>query len=36
VITFPKTQSGADVMTGAPAAVDEPQLRQLGLRVRRA
>jgi aspartyl-tRNA synthetase len=34
VITFPKTQTGADVMTGAPSAVDEPQLRQLGLRLR--
>jgi aspartyl-tRNA synthetase len=34
VITFPKTQTGADVMTGAPATVDEPQLRQLGLRLR--
>jgi aspartyl-tRNA synthetase len=34
VIPFPKTQTGADVMTGAPAAVDEPQLRALGLRLR--
>ena len=34
VIPFPKTQSGADVMTGAPAPVDEAQLRALGLRTR--
>jgi len=34
VIPFPKTQTGADVMTGAPSAIDEPQLRALGLRVR--
>jgi aspartyl-tRNA synthetase len=32
VIAFPKTQSGADPLTGAPAAVSEDQLRQLGLR----
>jgi aspartyl-tRNA synthetase len=34
VIPFPKTQTGADVMTGAPSQVDEPQLRALGLRIR--
>ncbi len=34
VIPFPKTQTGADAMTGAPAAVDDGQLRSLGLRVR--
>jgi aspartyl-tRNA synthetase len=34
VIPFPKTQTGADVMTGAPATVDEAQLRALGLRAR--
>jgi aspartyl-tRNA synthetase len=33
VIAFPKTQSGADPLTGAPAAVDDRQLRDLGLRV---
>jgi aspartyl-tRNA synthetase len=33
VIAFPKTASGADLLTGAPAAVDEIQLRDLGLRV---
>jgi len=32
VIAFPKTASGADPMTGAPAPVDERQLRELGLR----
>ena len=34
VIPFPKTQSGSDVLTGAPSAVDASQLHQLGLRVR--
>jgi aspartyl-tRNA synthetase len=34
VIAFPKTQSGADLLTGAPAEVDEGQLRELGLRLR--
>jgi len=32
VIAFPKAASGADPLTGAPAAVDEHQLRELGLR----
>jgi aspartyl-tRNA synthetase len=31
VIAFPKTQSGADPLTGAPAAVDQVQLRDLGI-----
>lgn len=34
VIAFPKTASGADPLTGAPAPVDERQLRELGLRAR--
>ena len=34
VIPFPKTQSGSDMLTGAPSAVDASQLHQLGLRVR--
>ena len=33
VITFPKTATGADPLTGAPAPVDPSQLRELGLRV---
>ena len=32
VIAFPKTQSGQDPLTGAPGAVSEAQLRELGLR----
>ncbi|MDQ3768345.1 MAG: Asp-tRNA(Asn)/Glu-tRNA(Gln) amidotransferase GatCAB subunit C, partial [Actinomycetota bacterium] len=32
VIAFPKTASGADPLTGAPAPVDERQVRELGLR----
>ncbi len=33
VIPFPKTQSGGDPMTDAPAGVDTEQLTELGLRV---
>jgi aspartyl-tRNA synthetase len=32
VIAFPKTATGADPLTGAPDAVDDKQLRELGLR----
>jgi aspartyl-tRNA synthetase len=32
VIAFPKTASGSDPLTGAPAEVDERQLRELGLK----
>ncbi len=34
VIAFPKTASGGDPLTGAPAPVDERQLRELGVSVR--
>ena len=33
VIAFPKTASGSDPLTGAPAPVDGPQLSELGIRV---
>ena len=33
IIAFPKTQTGADPLTGAPASVDPLQLRDLGLRL---
>ena len=32
VIAFPKTQSGACPLTGAPAPVESKQLRELGIR----
>jgi aspartyl-tRNA synthetase len=34
VIAFPKTASGGDPLTAAPAPVDERQLRELGLELR--
>jgi aspartyl-tRNA synthetase len=34
VIPFPKTQSGTDLLTGAPAPVDDAQLRELGIQLR--
>jgi len=35
VIAFPKTASGFDLLTGAPAPVDELQLRELGVAIHR-
>ncbi len=35
VIAFPKTASGTDALTGAPAPVDEMQLRELGVAIHR-
>src|SRR5438552_1048897 len=34
VTAFPKTQSGADPLTGAPSPLDQGQLAELGLQVR--
>ncbi len=34
VIAFPKTASGGDPLTGAPAPVDDRQLRDLGIQLR--
>ncbi|MGZ4802639.1 MAG: aspartate--tRNA ligase [Acidimicrobiia bacterium] len=34
VIAFPKTQKGADPLTGAPSPLDPTQLRELGLTVK--
>jgi len=36
VIAFPKTQRGQDMVTGAPSAVSERQLRELHIRLRNA
>ncbi len=33
MIAFPKTQSGADLMCGAPAPIDQKQLREANIRV---
>jgi len=35
VIAFPKTASGVDALTGAPAPVDDLQLKELGIAVHR-
>lgn len=36
VIAFPKTQKGVCPLTGAPSVVDEAQLKELGLKLRKA
>ncbi len=36
VIAFPKTQTAACPLTSAPSSVSEPQLRELGIRLRRS
>jgi aspartyl-tRNA synthetase len=33
IIPFPKTQSGADPLTGSPGRVDDGQLQELGVRI---
>jgi aspartyl-tRNA synthetase len=33
VIAFPKVASGSDPLTGAPSAVPDGQLRELGIRL---
>ena len=33
MIAFPKTASGFDLLTGAPAPVEEMQLRDLGVAI---
>ena len=35
MIAFPKTASGFDLLTGAPAPVDEMQLKELGISLHR-
>jgi aspartyl-tRNA synthetase len=34
VIAFPKTQTGADPLTGSPSRVEDEQLRELGIAIR--
>ena len=36
VIAFPKTQSGADIMCGAPSEIDDKQLREANIRLAQA
>jgi aspartyl-tRNA synthetase len=36
VIAFPKTQNASCLLTGAPSVADEAQLKELGIRMRKA
>jgi aspartyl-tRNA synthetase len=33
IVAFPKTQRASDLLTGAPAAVDSQQLRDLSIQI---
>ena len=33
MIAFPKTQSGTDLMCGAPSVIDDKQLREANIRL---
>ena len=35
VIPFPKTQKGVSLLSGAPTSVDDEQLKELGIKLRK-